>query len=93
MSNFVTKTDGTRVPFKEEKLKNSIVAAGHDAGLSDEEALEIATKVTSLVMPLIQNQEDISSTELKEKVMAELEVSYPALADAWKKYDETKHHI
>ncbi len=93
MANFVTKTDGTRVPFQEEKLKNSIVAAGHDAGLSNEEATEIATQVMSLVMPLIQNQEEISSAELKEKITAELEVSYPALADAWKKYDETKHHI
>lgn len=90
MANFVTKKDGTRVPFNQDKLKDSIAAAGTDAGLPNAEASDIAAQVSALVSQTLEGQEEISSTEIKEKVLAELEVSHPALAEAWKKYEETK---
>ena len=90
MINFVTKKDGTRVPFKVEIMKQSIVAASLDAGLPAEQGEEIAKEVSDLVVAVLENQDEVSSAEIREKILVELEVLHPAVGDAWKKHEEIK---
>ena len=90
MANFVTKRDGSKVAFDQEKIKASVVAAAVDAELSNDQAASIAEEVSNLVSASFEGQEEVSSIEIAEKIVAELEISAPAAAEAWKKYEESK---
>jgi len=90
MANFVTKKDGTKVSFDPEKIKASVVAAALDAELSNDEASNIAEEVFNLVSAAFEGQEEVSSSEIAAKIVSELEISAPLVAEAWKKYEETK---
>lgn len=90
MANFVTKKDGSKVAFDPEKIKASIVASCLDAELSNDQASDIAQRVSDLVVAALEGQEEVSSTEIAEKIIAELEIASPVVAEAWKRYEESK---
>lgn len=90
MANFVTKKDGTKVAFDQEKIKAAIVAAAVDAEISNDQADGIADEVSNLVTASFEGQEEASSKEIAEKVVSELEITSPIVADSWKKFEETK---
>jgi len=90
MVNSVIKKDGTKVPFDAEKMKASVMSACDDAGFEEEKKNDIAQKVSSGVMASLEGKEEVSSTEIKEKALAELEVMAPEVAEAWKKHEEGK---
>jgi len=91
MVNFVTKKDATRVAFNAEKIKISITAAAMEAGLTNEQAAETTEKVLGLVMDSFKNVEEVTTTEISEKVLTELDVVAPQVAESWRKYEESKH--
>lgn len=90
MVNFVTKKDGTKEPFDAEKIKAAVEAASTQAGLSDEDSAATAQKVLDLVFPSFGDRQEVASTEIKEKVLAELDTIAPDVSASWKKYDEAK---
>lgn len=91
MATFVTKKDGTRVPFDQEKLRASILSAALDAEMEHDEAEQLSTDVATLVAGTFSDREEAPTFEISEKVLAELDASWPAVAEAWRKYEETKH--
>jgi len=91
MVNFVIKKDGAKVPFELEKVKASIAAACDDAEIEEGKKGEIVEKVSAAVMMGLEGKDEVSSSEIKEKAMAELEVVAPEAAQAWKTYEEGKH--
>jgi len=90
MINLVIKKDGDKVPFDMEKLKAGIKAAASEAGLSDQEQQAAAQEVSSSVLAALEGKDEVSSAEIKDKIIFELNTSYPAVAAAWKQYEETK---
>lgn len=90
MATFVTKKDGTRLPFDPEKIKASVVAACLDAELTNEEADKIALKISDLVIKALDSIEELPTTEVRDKVLAELDMLYPSIAEAWRRYEATK---
>ena len=90
MANFVTKKDGSKIPFDPEKIKASVVAACLDVELPNEEADKIAEEIFGLVAGALKNQEEVSTSEVREKVLAELDMLHPNVAEAWRKYETTK---
>lgn len=90
MANFVTKKDGTKVPFDSEKVKSSVMAAALEAGLLQEEAASLAGKVLEAVSMSFEGQEEVSTSEVREKALSELDTMAPAVSEAWRKYDESK---
>jgi len=90
MANFVTKKDGTKVPFDKEKIKSAVAASSLEAGLSQEEATELAGKVLDAVVTAFEGQEEVASSEIRERVLSELDVMSPAVSESWKKYEESK---
>ncbi len=90
MTNFVIKKDGTKVPFDSEKIKSAIVMAASEAGLSDDEKNDIAEKVSSSVVMAFEDKEEVLSTEIKNKILSELDASFPVVSEAWRKYEQTK---
>ncbi|OGZ71922.1 MAG: hypothetical protein A2908_02465 [Candidatus Staskawiczbacteria bacterium RIFCSPLOWO2_01_FULL_38_12b] len=90
MITTVIKKDGTKVPFDLERMKSSIAAAAEDAGLLEEEKNSAVEQISSSVIIGLGSKEAVSSSEIKGKILAELEVSYPDIAQAWKKYEQSK---
>ncbi len=93
MAKEVTKKDGIRQPFAPEKIKNSILAAAREADLPEERKNEVAEQVASTIIQLAESQEEITTSELREKTLAELDKVEPSIAEAWRKYDKEKKGI
>ena len=91
MANFVTKKDGTRVPFDIEKIKHAVASSAMEAEISEEEAKKAADEVANSITATFDGIEEVSSTEIREKIMAELEATHPIVAESWRKYEEGKH--
>ena len=90
MATFVTKKDGSKIPFDETKIKESVVAACMDAELSDEEAEKISVEIVGLVSGPLKDIDQVSTTEIRDKVLAELDMLHPSIAEAWRKHEATK---
>lgn len=90
MANIVTKKDGTNVPFDQEKLKTAIAGAATEAGLSEQEAANVAAEISGLVVMAFESQDTVSTTEIRDKALTELDEKYPAVAASWRKYEESK---
>ena len=89
MANFVIKKDGTKVPFDPEKIKNSVMAAASEAGLLEEEKTSLAEKVLDAVLVSFGSQEEVATSEIREKVLSGLDAMAPAVSEAWRKYDQS----
>ena len=89
MPKFVIKKDGTEEPFDVEKLKQSIRINAIDAALTEagERINKLVEEVSAKIIELIDEEEKISAEDIKEKVLNELDVVAPKVAEAWREYD------
>ena len=53
MVNFVTKKDGSRVPFDQEKMNASIMAACNDAEIPEDKTDAVIKEISGLVLMII----------------------------------------
>ena len=90
MPNFVTKKDGTRVPFNGKKIMTVVTLAAHEAGVSDSEANHLALRVVEAIETAFKDEEEISSAKIRDVIFSELEVMAPAVLESWKYYEEGK---
>jgi len=90
MANFVTKKDGTRVPFSNEKIMTVVTASALEAGLSEDEATDLAGRVVEAIENAFRDEEEISSAKIRNVIFSELEVMAPAVLELWKYYEEGK---
>tara|TARA_Y100000310_G_C20366470_1_gene661437 strand:- start:271 stop:552 length:282 start_codon:yes stop_codon:yes gene_type:complete len=90
MATNVVKRDGSKQPFDQEKLKRSIEAACQDAGLSPERTAQVTSQVLPIVLTTADSKEEITSSELKEAILAELDKVEASAAGAWRNYDQSK---
>ncbi|MGD0576791.1 MAG: ATP cone domain-containing protein [Candidatus Staskawiczbacteria bacterium] len=89
MANFVIKKDGTKVPFDAEKIKSAVMAAASQAGVAEDAASDTAQKVVDAVSMAFSGQEETPTSEIKEKVLSELDAIAPDVSASWRKYDES----
>ena len=87
MANFVIKKDVTKEPFDSEKIKKSITDAAQDAGLSKERIKEIVGQVSSVVLQMAGEREEIETSEIKDKILQELDYIEESVSKAWREYD------
>jgi len=90
MANFVVKKDGTKETFDVEKIKRAISAAAEQAGLLGEEASSLVDQVSMMVVQSLAGKEEVSSSEIKEKILSELDIHNPAVSEAWRQYEQSK---
>lgn len=90
MAEFVIKKDGSKEPFDAEKIRKSITAAASTAGLSEEQMNKIVEHVSGAATKLTDEKEEITTAEIKEKILSELDVLQPSVSEAWRKYDQEK---
>ena len=86
MATQVIKKDGTKEPFDGGKIKRAVEAAAKEAGLTEEQVNETIGQVSGAVMELADSKEEIATSELRDKILSELDKVQPAAAAAWRKY-------
>ncbi len=90
MAKEVIKKDGSREPFDTEKIRKSIRAAADHTDLPEEKKNEIVEKVAFNVIQMTDEKEEIATSEIREKILSELDNLEPVVAEAWRKYEEGK---
>jgi len=90
MAQQVVKRDGTREPFDAEKIKKAVEAAAGRAGLAPERVAEVVAQVSDAVLKFAAEKEEVTSSEVREKVLSELDGTEPAVAESWRKYDQER---
>jgi len=93
MANFVVKKDGAKEPFDPGKIKNSIAAACQGAALPEETSKQIIERVSTVVIQMAESKEEISTSELKENILNQLDSIEPSASAAWRKYDQEKKAV
>jgi len=93
MAKEVIKKDGTKEPFDPGKIKNAIRAAAARTELSDERKNEVIEEVAAVVIQLANAKEEIATSELREKILSELDSVEPSVSAAWRKYDQEQKGV
>jgi len=90
MATQVVKKDGSKQDFDPGKIRNALSMAAKEAGISEEKKNEVVEQVISAVTGIVEGKEEISTGEIKTKVLMELDNIEPSVSDAWRKYDREK---
>jgi len=88
MAKEVIKKDGTKESFDTEKIRKAIAAAAGQVDLSEERKNEVVEQVAATVIQMADAKEEIATSEIKEKVLSELDIVEPSVSEAWRKYDQ-----
>ncbi|PJA02573.1 transcriptional regulator [bacterium (Candidatus Gribaldobacteria) CG_4_10_14_0_2_um_filter_36_18] len=86
----VIKKNGTKEPFDSEKIRKSIAGAVQRTNLSEERKNEVVEQVAAAVIPMIEDREEVETSEIRETILSELDRVEPAVANAWREYEGTK---
>ncbi len=89
----VIKRDGSRETFDAEKLKSAIASAAREAGHDDTRVASIVDQASAGVLALAGGVEEISTSELKLKILADLDTLAPEVGAAWRKHDAEKKGV
>ena len=90
MTAQVIKKDGTKQPFDAEKIKNAISMAAEQAGLSEERKNEVVEQVSAQALQMAEGKEEVTTSEIRDKVLEDLDQAEPSVAEAWRKHDQEK---
>jgi transcriptional regulator NrdR family protein len=93
MASNVVKKDGSKEPLDAEKIRNSIAAAAELANLSEEKKNEVVEQVATAVIQTAEDKEEIATSEIREKILSELDRIEPTVSAAWRKYDQEKKGV
>ncbi len=86
----VIKRTGEKQEFSEHKIKQSIMNAAEDAGLSPEKMKQVTEEVFEKIINLLKNKGEVTTDFIREKILEELGRKEMAVVEAWKKYETTK---
>lgn len=91
MINTVVKKSGDRETFSEDKLKKSIMAACIDADIPEDRTRELVLGVAEKMMNNFEGKDEITTSELRDAVVAALEDMESSAAEAWRKFESSKN--
>jgi transcriptional regulator NrdR family protein len=90
MPKKVTKRSGSREPFDEEKIRNAIRAAAKEAGFPDDRVEQVVDEVAQSTLDAAAGRDEITTSEIREIILSELDSVEPAVAEAWRSYDKAQ---
>ena len=90
MATQVVKKNGEKQPFDAEKIRKAINLACQEAGLEEERKNQVVEQVLESVLGLADTKEEIATSELREKILAELGAVEPSASAAWQEHDQEK---
>lgn len=95
MAAQVIKKDGFKQPFDAEKIKRAVEAAAKEAGLPEEKIFQLIREVSEAVITQTGVRDDnaekeITSSEIKSMILAELDRVEPSVSTAWRAFEASK---
>ena len=90
MVSNVTKRDGSTEPFDAQKIRSSIEKAAVGAGVGEARAQELMANVANFVLGKLEGMEEVSSSQIKEMILSELDTAEPSVSEAWRKHEQIK---
>jgi len=90
MAHLVIKRDGTQEPFDVGKIRHAIEAAAMEAKLSGERVAELVRDVSAVALECAGGRDEISTTELRDAILKELDVVEPFASEAWRQHDRAR---
>lgn len=86
----VIKRTGEKQDFSEYKIKQSIMNAAKDAGLSEDKMKELTNRVSVKIMEMLKDKEEVTAQFIRDKILSELDETEKSAADAWRRYEASK---
>ena len=86
----VIKRTGEKQDFSEHKIKQSIMNAAEDAGLSPEKMKRLTEDISKKVMDFLKEKEEVTTYFIRNKILMELDKVEKSAADAWRKFEMSK---
>jgi len=90
MANFVIKKSGEKEPFDPMKIEAAIRAAASEANLTDEKIESLVNRVTAIIIEMATQKDEIATSEIKDRILKELDVLEPSVAEAWRRFEGAK---
>lgn len=90
MATQVIKKNGEKQPFDAEKIRKAIGLACDEGGVAEEKKNQVIEQVLAQALSLADAKEEIATSELKEKILTELDAVEPAASAAWRKHDQER---
>ncbi len=88
----VIKRNGKKEAFKPQKLRKSIESAVSDSGSTITDQMKAIEHATQDAENLARGRNEISSKDLRNEIVNDLESDAPEVAQAWRNYEQ-KHGI
>ncbi|MDD3614518.1 MAG: ATP cone domain-containing protein [Candidatus Pacebacteria bacterium] len=88
MARFVIKKTGEKEPFDPIKVEDSIRAAAADANLTPERTESVVNRVAAVIIEMATKRDEIATSEIRARILKELDVLEPAVAEKWRKFEE-----
>ncbi len=85
----VVKRNGKKEQFKPQKLRKAVENAITDAGYTVTEQMSTIEQATQDVENMTMNRNEISSKEIRNEVVNDLESNAPKAAQSWRNYERT----
>jgi len=86
----VVKKNSSREPFDEDKIKEAIRRASREAKINLERANELIRLVSEHGHKMSEEGREISSQDIRKKILEELDMEEPDIVKAWKDYEKIK---
>lgn len=90
MASEVIKKDGSREAFDPEKIRKTINAAAQRCDIPEDRKNEIINKVTGAAVQMASEREEITTAEIRDKILSELDIIEPQISSSWRQYDQDK---
>lgn len=84
----VIKRNGKKEPFRPQKLRKSIESAVSDSGSTITKQMKAIEHATQDAENLAKNRNEISTQELRNEIVNDLESDAPEVAQAWRNYEK-----
>lgn len=90
MARILIKKNKDRVLFDPDKVRESIRKAALSAGLSEKEARDLVIKVAAITIAFADTEDIVTTKQIRDIIVGELEKLNPKVAQAWKDYEKNK---
>jgi transcriptional regulator NrdR family protein len=90
MAKIVIKSNGSKVPFDSKKILRAITRAAQDAKLTSEEINNLVNEVSAPVIALAESKDKITTKEIRDSILSELDIVAPAVASEWRRFMDSR---
>lgn len=86
----VIKSDGTRQPFSERKLRSSVENAAKEAAIPASRFKHVISEAVQEPLEWSKGKRAVETRAIRENVLTRLDAIEPKVSQAWRAFDQKK---